>query len=159
MPTPPIRIRGARVRLRALGSALAGVALVLAAERAAAFNLDDVAKRAKRIAAQKYREPERNQPSWMREITYDQWRDIRFKPERSLWLDKNLPFTIQFFHPGFYYDRSIKVNVVTNTGVASVPFSAHQFDYGNNEVCSRVPQDLGFAGMRVHVPIKKHSYR
>ena len=62
-------------------------------------------------------------PRWLREITYDQWRDIRFRPERALWRDKNLPFTVQFFHPGFYYDRTVRVNVVTATGVASVPFS------------------------------------
>jgi len=150
----------ARPRLRALGCALASLALTLATpERAAAFNLDDVAKRAKRSAEHKYREPERNQPSWMREITYDQWRDIRFKPERALFLDKNLPFTVQFFHPGFFYDRSVKVNVVTDKGVASVPFSPDQFDYGKNEFGSRVPQDLGFAGMRIHYPIKKPNYR
>ena len=69
MPTPPIRVPGVRSRWRALGFALAGAALALAgAERAAAFNLEDVAKRAKRLAAQKYREPERNQPSWLREM-------------------------------------------------------------------------------------------
>jgi glucans biosynthesis protein len=143
-----------------LGFALAVLALSAAgAERAAAFNLDDVAKRARRLAAQSYREPERNLPSWLREITYDQWRDIRFRPERALWLDKNLPFTVQFFHPGFHFDRSVRVNVVTATGVASVPFAPDMFDYGKNEFGSRVPQDLGYAGMRIHYPIKKPSYR
>ena len=141
MPTPPIRVRCARVRLRALGAALAGLALVLvAAERAAAFNLDDVAKRAKRIAAQKYREPERNQPSWMREITYDQWRDIRFRPERALWLDKNLPFTVQFFHPGFFYDRSLRINEVAPTGVSSYPFAPDKFDGSTGR--ELIPSDL-----------------
>jgi len=160
MPTPPIRVPGVRSRWRALGFALAGAALALAgAERAAAFNLEDVAKRAKRLAAQKYREPERNQPSWLSEISYDQWRDIRFRPERSLWLDKNLPFTVQFFHPGLFYDRSVRVNVVTTTGVSSMPFAPDMFDYGKNEFGSRVPQDLGYAGIRIHYPIKKSSYR
>jgi periplasmic glucans biosynthesis protein len=159
MPTPPIRVPGVRLRLRALGFLLAGAALVASAERAAAFSIEDVAKRAKRIASQSYREPERNQPAWLREITYDQWRDIRFRPDRALFLDKNLPFTVQFFHPGFYYDRSIRVNMVTGNAVASVPFAPDMFDYGKNEFGSRVPQDLGFAGMRIHYPIKNPSYR
>ena len=32
------------------------------------------------------------------------------------------------------------------------------FDYGENEFGSRVPQDLGFAGFRVHYPIKTPNY-
>jgi glucans biosynthesis protein len=162
MPTPPIRLPGARSRWHALGFALAALALAHAgAARAATapFGIEDVVKRAKRLAAQSYRPPEANQPPWLREITYDQWRDIRFRPDRALWLDKNLPFTIQFFHPGFFYDRSVKINVVTNTGVASLPFRPDMFDYGKNEFGSRVPQDLGFAGMRIHYPIKNPNYR
>src|SRR5688572_12805963 len=102
MPTPPRRFSGAPPWFRALSLVLAGCLLALAgAPSASAFNLDDVAKRAKRLASQNYREPEQNQPDWLRQIKYDQWRDIRFKPERALWLDRNLPFTVQFFHPGF----------------------------------------------------------
>jgi glucans biosynthesis protein len=138
---------------------LAGAALVLArADRAAAFSIEDVAKRAKRLAAQSYREPDRNQPSWLREITYDQWRDIRFRPERALWYDRKLPFHVQFFHPGLYYDRTIKVNVVEGKTVRPVEFSPSKFDYGKNDFASKVPQNLGFAGFRIHFPIKTRDY-
>jgi glucans biosynthesis protein len=161
MPTPSIRVSGARSWPRALGIALAGAALFAsgAARAAAPFSIEDVAKRARRLASQSYREPDRNQPSWMREVSYDQWRDIRFRPDRALWLDKGSPFTVQFFHPGFYYDRSVHVNEVTAKGVAPVPFAPDLFDYGKNEFGSRVPQDLGFAGIRIHYPIKNQSYR
>jgi periplasmic glucans biosynthesis protein len=157
MPTPPIRVSGARTWPLALG--IAFVAVLAVADRAAAFSIEDVAKRAKRLAGQSYREPDRNQPAWMREISYDQWRDIRFRPNRSLWLDKNLPFTVQFFHPGFFYDRSVRVHEITAKGVGPVPFTPDLFDYGRNEFGSRVPQDLGFAGIRVHYPIKNQNYR
>ena len=161
MPTLPIRVSDARSWPLVLGITLAAVLLVdlASAERASAFGIEDVAKRAKRLAAQPYREPDRSQPQWLREITYDQWRDIRFRPERALFLDKNLPFTVQFFHPGFHFDRLVRVNIVTNQGVAPVPFAPDMFDYGKNEFGSRVPGDLGFAGMRVHYPIKNASYR
>ena len=42
--------------------------------------------------------------------------------------------------------------------VFPVPFSPSQFDYGRNEFASKVPQDLGYAGFRVHAPIKKADY-
>jgi glucans biosynthesis protein len=154
-------VPGARSWQLAFGIALSGALLlmIMAAERAAAFGIEDVAKRARRLASQSYREPDHNQPAWLREITYDQWRDIRFRPNRSLWLDKNLPFTVQFFHPGFFYDRSVRVNEIVGKDVKAVPFAPDLFDYGKNEFGSRVPQDLGFAGIRIHYPIKNPNYR
>ena len=44
-------------------------------------------------------------------------------------------------------------------GVKPIPFSPSQFDYGKNDWASRVPQDLGYAGFRLHFPIKKPEHR
>ena len=140
MPTPPIRVSGACSWPLALGIALAGALVLAGAERAAAFGLDDVAKRAKKLAGQSYHEPDRNQPGWLREITYDQWRDIRFRPDRALWLDKNLPFTVQFFHPGFYYDRSVHVNEVTAKGGPNAIREAKQLI----RTVAQLPEDEAF---------------
>ena len=47
------------------------------------------------------------------------------------------------------------MNVVDAKGVAAGPASRRAtFDYGRNDFASHVPQDLGFAGFRVHYPIK-----
>ncbi len=150
---------GAPRRLhRPLGVAAALAAAALCAGGASAFGLDDVARRARRLAAEDYREP-RAVPEWLREISYDQYRDIRFRPERALWRGTGLPFSVQFFHPGLFYERAVAIRVVDRAGnVAPVAFSPDQFDYGRNEFESRVPQDLGFAGFRVHYPIKRESY-
>ena len=141
--------------------ALAGVVLALSGvERAWAFGLDDVAERAIQLAATGYEDPRGRVPQWLLELDYDRYRDIRFRPERALWKDRGLPFSVQFFHPGFFYDRVVSVHVVTPSGVVSpVSFSPEQFDYGENEFGSRVPQGLGYAGFRVHYPIKTVSYQ
>src|SRR5206468_1484876 len=57
-----------------------------------------------------------------------------------------------------YYDRTVKVNVVKADGVHSVPFSPSSFDYGKNDFASKVPQGLGYAGFRIHYPIKARDY-
>ncbi|MGD9765516.1 MAG: glucan biosynthesis protein [Candidatus Binatia bacterium] len=128
-----------------------------AANAALAFGLEDVTNRAKDLAKQSYQAPVQA-PEWLREISYDQWRDIRFRPEQALWRNKKLPFQVQFFHPGLYYDRPVALNVVDGTGVRAIQFSPNQFDYGRNDFASRVPQNLGYAGFRVHAPIKKRDY-
>ena len=91
------------------------LAMMLAATAARGFGLDDVAQTARRIAAEPYRDRQTVVPKWMLKggsITYDQWRDIRFEPAQSLWRKEQLPFQVQLFHPGLFFDRSVAVNLV-----------------------------------------------
>src|SRR5438270_334257 len=73
---------------------------------AAPFGFDDVAARAHKLAEKQYEAPKVQVPEWLGKITYDQWRDIRFRPDQALWHEKALPFRAQFFHPGLYYDHT-----------------------------------------------------
>jgi len=159
------RARGALRRARTLAAmlplaaqGLAGAAGAAAAA-APAFGLDQVAERARQLASRPFEDPRGQVPRWLLELSYDQWRQIRFRPEMATWADRKLPFTIQFFHPGLYYDRRIVVHEIDASGVHPVPFSPERFDYGGNEFASRVPQDLGFAGFRLHYPIKHPEYQ
>jgi glucans biosynthesis protein len=123
------------------------------------FSLDDVAKKAENLAAKPFEDRSRSIPSWLLDITYDQWRDIRFKTDGSYWRSKGLPFEIQFFHPGLYYDRSVAIHEVIDGKTSAIEFSPNQFDYGKNEFGSRIPQNLGYAGLRVHYPINTPEYK
>ena len=125
---------------------------------AVAFGLEDVSTRAEILAREPYKDPGEAVPEWLRKISYDQWRDIRYRPDRALWRERRSPFQVQFFHPGLYYDRTVTVNVVEADGLRQVPFSPSYFDYGKNGFASRVPQDLGYAGFRLHYPLKTESY-
>jgi periplasmic glucans biosynthesis protein len=128
------------------------------ADAAKVFGLDSVAAKAKKLAAAPYKQPETSVPDWLLKISYDQWRDIRFRPERALWRDGGSPFQVQFFHPGLFYNQAVTIHVVDSTGVHLVQFSPSQFDYGANDFASKVPQDLGYAGFRLHYPIKRADY-
>ena len=126
---------------------------------AVAFGFEQVVERARQLAARSDDSPDAV-PRWLLDLDYDQYRQIRYRPERALWRDLKLPFSIQFFHPGFFYDRVVRVHVVTPSGkVAPVAFSPDQFDYGTAEFGSRVPHDLGYAGFRIHHPIKNTTYQ
>ncbi|GIW45480.1 MAG: glucans biosynthesis protein G [Candidatus Binatia bacterium] len=123
------------------------------------FGFGDVVERARLLAQESYRDTKEQVPQWMLDMTYDEWRDIRFRPERSLWRDQNLPFEVQFFHLGLYYPRPVSVNVVDAGRVEHVRFAPALFDYGKNQFADRIPEDVGFAGFRVHYPIKTPSYK
>ena len=144
--------------------ALALLALMLGAAPSPAtgadapFSLDTVAAKAQQLAKESFQEPKGQVPDWLLKSTYDQWRDIRFRPEHSLWRERHLPFQVQFFHPGLYYNRVVTVNVVDPKGVHPLLFSPSQFDYGRTDFASKVPQNLGYAGFRIHAPIKTPNY-
>ncbi len=139
---------------------LIAACLLLAAPRARAFDLDDVAEKASEFAKEPYRDRQKHVPDWMLigSLTYDQWRDIRFRPDQALWRDKHLPFQVQFFHPGLYYDHTVQVNVVDAAGVHPVPFAPERFDYGHNDFADRIPADIGYAGLRIHYALKNPNY-
>ena len=140
------------------------VAVLVGPSAARAFSLDDVTARAKALADEEYRDHRQSVPKWMLapdrggSTTYDQWRDIRFSPEKSLWRGEGLPFEVQFFHPGLYYDRTVAVSVVDKRGAREIPFDIKSFDYGKNDFASRIPTDIGYAGIRIHAPMRNAGY-
>ncbi len=144
-------------RSSALSSTLALLAMLAVPHEArATFGFEDVAKRAQELAASSFQDPRGSVPDWLLKISYDEWRDIRFRTDRTLW--KGSPFQVQFFHLGLFYDHAVRINVVDAKGIEPVEFSPSLFDYGKNKFASQVPQDLGFAGFRIHYPIKTPKY-
>jgi periplasmic glucans biosynthesis protein len=128
--------------------------------RANPFGFEQVVERARALGAAPYRDRRRQVPEWMMvgKTSYDQWRDIRFRTDKALWRGEGLPFQVQFFHPGLYYGHSVAINVVDDGVARPIPFSTRLFDYGKNDFAGRIPGDIGFAGFRVHAPLKNSDY-
>ena len=130
-------------------AAVALVAFLLPAV-CAAFAFDDVALRAKALAAASYKKPDVTLPKELQELTYDQYRDIRFKPDRAWWRAAKLPFELMFFHQGLYYNHAVRLHEVSSEGVRDIRFDPELFDYGANHLDAKALRGLGYAGFRVH---------
>ena len=125
------------------------------------FGLKDVIAKARTLAETGYADPKGSMPQWLVGISYDQHRDIRFIPEKSCWRKENLPFELQFFHAGFYFDRTVKINDVTPQGSIPVKFSTDYFNYEKSaaDLRDRIPKNLGFAGFRIHCNVNNPAYK
>ncbi|MET0503332.1 MAG: glucan biosynthesis protein G [Candidatus Binatia bacterium] len=124
----------------------------------ASFNIDNVASLAKKLAAESFKPPQ-PVPDFLKQLSYDDYRDIRFDPEQSLWRESPGSFQVQFIHPGLYYTHSVTINTLDPQGIRRVPFSPRQFTYGRNKFGDKIQSDLGFAGFRVTYPLyKKDDY-
>ena len=74
-----------QVRFAARSAAILGALYgLLAWQLALAFNFEDVAQRARQLAAASFKPQESKLPSEIEKLTYDEFRDIRFKPACSL---------------------------------------------------------------------------
>jgi periplasmic glucans biosynthesis protein len=145
-----------RLRWAAVVTLCAGV---LVAPFADAFSFDDVALRARQLSALPYKKPVSNLPRELQGITYDQYRDIRFRPEKSYWRNLNLPFELAFFHQGLYYDQPVKINEIANSAVREIRFRPELFNYGANKIDPKRLTGVGFAGFRVHYAINTTKYK
>lgn len=124
------------------------------------FSLDLLRQRARELARKAYQPPKVQLPEPLLELTYDQYRDIRFRANESLWLEKNLPFITQFFHPGFYYKTPVKVFEVVDERAKEIRYRPALFDFGRNKPDqSLLKEGLGFAGFRVHYPLNAADRR
>ena len=113
------------------------------------FDFEVLQFRAKSLAAQPYQESKSRVPDWLRQLSYDEYRDIRFDPRLSWWRADELPFQLQFFHPGGSFNQPVQVSEVVNKVAQSIGFSPRFYDYGKVRRGWRAPSDMGFAGFKV----------
>ncbi|HKU13365.1 MAG TPA: glucan biosynthesis protein G [Steroidobacteraceae bacterium] len=126
---------------------------------AGAFSFEDVAERAQLQARQPFRSSSRKAPPQLAALSYDQYRDIRFRPDRALWRQDKLPFELMFFHLGKFAKESVRIDEVTQSGTRHVPYRGNDFDFGKNKLSPQSWGDLGFAGFRAHYPLNSTEYK
>lgn len=144
--------------LATAGAALAVARPTLAADPPAPQPFDNEVPRrlARELAEKAYRAPDNALPAPLNDLTYDQYRNIRFDPQRALWRNENLPFQLQAFHRGFLYRDRVELFVVAEGQARPIAYDPSLFVFQDLPVPQA--QDIGFAGFRLHAPINRPDY-
>jgi periplasmic glucans biosynthesis protein len=122
-----------------------------------AFSYADVNRLAEELSRRPF-EPDRPElPEAFRNLQYDDYRDIRYRPDKNLWREQPLPFQVQLFARGFLFHERVTINIVDDRGARPLAFSRDLFDYGKNQVPAQLPPDLGFAGFRILYPMNRED--
>ncbi|HEY1875204.1 MAG TPA: glucan biosynthesis protein [Steroidobacteraceae bacterium] len=122
------------------------------------FGFDKVQELARQRAAREFKPPPQNLPAPLANLTYDQYRDIRFRPTSALWRDKSL-FEVQFFHRGYRVRQRVSIYEVTAAGAGLVEYSPRLFTFGRLLKPPKLSAEVGFAGFRVHYPLQTSGYK
>ena len=140
---------------RALGLLLIAGSILRASvgwsAESADVNLDYVAQRALERARTPFHSPHVDLPPVLRpeSLTYDKYRIIEFRHDRALWANANLPFRVEFFHPGYIYHEPIHVNEFSSTHVQPIRFVQDFYDYHQLDIAKDIPANMGYAGFRI----------
>ena len=119
----------------------------------AKFSLQDVQSEAKALAAKPYKEQPLI-PRFMRELSYTDYQNIRFDPEKSLWQDSHSHFQVMLVPPGLYYSHPVRINVVDGKSIRPLTFNRELFTFSDPELGKRIPPDLGYAGFKLTYPLQ-----
>ncbi|MDE2372273.1 MAG: glucan biosynthesis protein G [Burkholderiales bacterium] len=139
---------------------LLALALCAAAGAAQAFGFDDVAARARAAASRPAVAEAAPPPAELAALNYDQYRDIRYRPERALWHDEKGPFEVQFFHFGRFQTAPVRVAEIDAGGnERPLRFTPADFDYGANRLHPETWGGFGVAGLRVHYALNDPAYK
>lgn len=126
--------------------------LLPVASIASSFNFETVVDKARKLAETPYESPTQV-PRFLRDLDYQTYRAIRFKPENSLWRESGTNFQVMLVPPGRLYKHPVRLNVIDAQGVHEIPFNKGHFDYPESSLEKRIPPDLGYGGFKLRFPL------
>lgn len=138
--------------MRNLLSACVVTLCLFCMEAATAFDFEDVVATAQSLASKPYSAPEPI-PRFMRELGYDEYQNIRFNEDKSLWRESKSRFQVMMFSPGLFYTHPVQIHVIDAEGVKPLPYRKDYFTFTDPELEKRVPPNLGYAGFKLSYPL------
>jgi glucans biosynthesis protein len=137
--------------------------LILSAPRAFAaeeagtpFSATTVRDAARALASKPFQAQEVGLPGFLANVSYDQYRMLRFDKEHALWRGTKEPWQVEFFHRGSIYKGRVDVNEVVDGRSLPIRYNPDQFSFGSMQRPTN--EDLGYAGFRLHAPMNRPDY-
>jgi len=106
--------------------------------------------RARALAGQAYVSHQGELPESLRDISWDDYQAIGFRADKALWRDADSAFQIQLFHLGLYFQQPVRIHEVIDGTARELAYRQDLFRYRGEQPLGNLPDDLGYAGFRVH---------
>ncbi|WP_423822441.1 glucan biosynthesis protein [Salinisphaera sp. SPP-AMP-43] len=112
------------------------------------FGYEQLIERAKKLSKDDYNAPDQI-PQFLSKLSANDLSKINYKRDAALWHAQKQPFQVMFYHPGLYYDHAVKIHVVKDGQTQTFKFDKNDFDYPSDDLKKKVPDDLGYAGLKI----------
>ncbi|MDQ7774846.1 glucan biosynthesis protein [Paracoccus aminovorans] len=122
------------------------------------FGFEDVAAMAKDLASKPYEYRDAELIGTFANLTYDQYRGIRFRRDRDPWVGSR-DFALDLLPPGSIFHEPVDISLVDNGVVIPVKFDPHMFDFDPAQFPDGVDYetlgDMGWSGFRIRTPLNR----
>lgn len=122
------------------------------------FSFDGLKARARANAASAYQKTTPANAELLSRIGYDAYQQIRFRPEKSIRIDRDGHTQVQPFHLGQYFMEPVRLHVVDQGTSREIGYSSALFETPEGHVARGLPEGAGFAGFRVMAPDLKTDW-
>lgn len=135
------------------------------AQAQAGFDLETLTTRARTLAESPWSAPPTIGAPRALKLSYDDYRDIRFRPEASWWRDAGLPFELQFFSVGRGFTHAVRVSEIVDGRETPLAIPRTAFNYGRATPVFAEQRggvssgNAEVAGFRVHYPLNNAQYK
>lgn len=156
-----LKSTGAWTAVTALAHWAAGSGVALAEpapETPEAIQADHVKKLAERLSQREFSRPRIDLPEPFNRLTYDQYRDIRFRVDQSIWRGEKLDYELQLFPIGFLYDIPVDIWIVDGGKAQKLKADGRMFSIGPLLGNGSEAAPYAFSGFRIHGPINRSDY-
>ena len=110
---------------------------------------------ARKLAQAPFVEPTLDLPARFADLSYEQYREIRWKRDLLIWRAEGRGFGLEPLHTGSVYRAPVQLYIVEDGQTARLAFDRDKFDYGPNVKPPEDPkQDLSFSGFKLRRPLR-----
>jgi glucans biosynthesis protein len=131
-----------------LGPAVAQTAPAAGAQPKS-FGYDEVVAQARLLGERPFDAQSATIPAELSKLSYDSYREIRFRRDKVFWSESGSDFRLLPFHLGFLHDKPVQVHIIRYGTAMPIPFTTSLFEYGKVPVPKGLSPSLGFAGFAV----------
>lgn len=124
---------------------------------ATSFDFQNVTQLAKELAQKPYKAPTAI-PAALSKLSYDEYRQVRFLPQHSLWQKSDTNLQVRLIAPGLNYKYPVKINIVDAAGVHPLAFHKDWFAWPD-KLAGKLPDKLGYAGFKLTFPLNAPDAR
>ena len=121
------------------------------------FTPTTVVDLARRTAAAAYVPRRLEGNAALQQLNYDQYRDIRFKPEAALWRNEQVPFRVELLPAGFLFQTPVKVSLVESGMASDLAGVPNLFTLGPHVAKLLANQTLPLSGFRARTLLNSRS--
>jgi glucans biosynthesis protein len=122
-----------------------------------AFTPGFVLETARRAAAAPFVPRRLEGPPALQQLTYDQYRDIRFNADQSIWRNEQVPFRLELLPAGFLFKSPVKISIVENRIAREVTGAPGMFSLGPLVAKQLANQTLPLSGFRARTRLNSRS--